>query len=108
MHENGNHLALGSAWVTPWGILFEGSYYSCRRALRDGWFEQALSRKPWLVRVAYVTAMGPQGGLYIQSETFDPDHVCQLVDHEANRADVEAYQARLRMLQEERRQLFRK
>lgn len=105
-HEHS--LTTEAAWVTPEGILFGGKYYSCRRALRDGWFGQAVEKKPWVVRIRWDATAGSEMRVYIESESEgnDSEYECYPVQHSAAAYDVEDYQAKLRRLQEERRLRF--
>jgi hypothetical protein len=106
MDTEHNGLIAEVAWVTPEGILFNGNYYSCKRAIRDGWYGQALVRKPWMVRVLHDPAGGPEKTMYIESEQIEPDYACHLIRNGTLPSDTESYQARLRMLQKERKQLL--
>ena len=48
-----NMLPGEKATVTGRGIKFRGLYFSCDRAIKEGWFEQARSKKSWRIDVAY-------------------------------------------------------
>lgn len=93
------------AWVTPDGILFDGKYYSCRRAIRDGWYKQAWNRQPWIVRVMRKQDEAEMQ-LYIESDSFDPDCLCSELIAVMPEEEAAAYQARLRGLLAKRKLLM--
>lgn len=100
-----NQLAVGTAWITPGGILFRGGFYSCRKALREGWFARAETGEPAAVQVLYDGAASAHPAIYIDSEEYMADCVCQLLPNKGKAGDAAVYQERIRELQEERKQL---
>lgn len=46
-------LKVSYAKVTPKGILFLGVRFSCIRAIREQWFEKAMLKRGWRIRVYY-------------------------------------------------------
>ena len=100
-----SQLAPEVAWVTPEGILFYGQYYSCRKALREGWFQRAQAEKPWMIRVLYNSEAGPHNGMYIESELFEPEYVCYSLTEYNKPSNAEDYQEKIRKLQQERREI---
>lgn len=105
MEEKLDRLKADMAWVTPYGILWNYRNYSCKRAVRDGWFELSHIRSPWMVRILYDPSAGPEGAVYIESDEFEPENVCFAVKNETDPAKAAAYQRKLRQLQQERKQL---
>ncbi|MDF2926879.1 MAG: hypothetical protein K0R57_5793 [Paenibacillaceae bacterium] len=99
------------AWVTPDGILFGGEYYSCRLAVREDWYRRALMGEPWMIQV--ISQSGRADRVYIEAEQeteqAGSDSACYALGKVPQKAgpagnpDVEAYQEKLRRLQDERR-----
>ena len=48
-----NLLPGDTATITARGIKFRGLYYSCERATKEAWFEQARSKKSWRIDATY-------------------------------------------------------
>lgn len=48
-----NLLPRGKGTVTERGIKFRGLYYSCERAMREGWYERARSNRSWRIDLAF-------------------------------------------------------
>lgn len=46
-------LPTGMATVTPFGIRFRGSFYSCPRAIEECWFDRARQEGSWKVPAGY-------------------------------------------------------
>lgn len=46
-------LVASQARVTTKGVLFRGLYYSCKRAIREQWFEKAAHKKSWKITIYY-------------------------------------------------------
>lgn len=46
-------LKISYAKVTPKGILFLGIRFSCIRAVKEQWFEKAMTEKGWRIKVYY-------------------------------------------------------
>ncbi|WP_438446661.1 hypothetical protein [Gorillibacterium sp. sgz5001074] len=101
-----SQMAVGTAWITPDGILFQGRYYSCRRALREGWFSRAADAEAEAVEVLYDEAAGFIEAIYIDSEEFQQDGLCHLLPGKVLSGQTAAYQERIRKLQEERKLLL--
>ncbi|MGN7765137.1 hypothetical protein [Paenibacillus sp. 22594] len=40
--------------VTTYGILYQGVYYTCSRAIRERWFEKAQRKYAWNIRIKYI------------------------------------------------------
>lgn len=103
--KNGK-LQAGTARITPQGILFRDSYYTCRLALRCGWYAQAMASGPWEIRVLHNAAEEQPEAVYIDSEDFEEERVCLLIDLPLAPSEAAEYQARLRKLADERRLLY--
>jgi putative transposase len=108
MFVDRNQLAEGTAWITPEGILFRGSFYSCRKALREGWFARAEERDPTAVQVLYEGTAAFHPAIYIDSEEFMEDCLCLLLPNRGLHENALVYQERIRKLQEERKQIRNK
>ena len=105
-------LRFGTAHLTREGILFAGSYYSSRFAIRQGWFERALPAGGEPIPVSYRAGCYPPTELYLdagaaaavaaESEGGEP-HTARILDKaELAPAILQAYQERFRSLLEER------
>lgn len=103
---NQGQLEAATARITPEGILFRDGCYTCRLALRYGWYEQAHLRGPWDIRVLYNPAEEQPEALYIDSEHFEEERVCHFIGVSRQPSETAAYQAKLRKLAEERRMLY--
>ncbi|MDF2938838.1 MAG: hypothetical protein K0Q90_4211 [Paenibacillaceae bacterium] len=105
---NGNHgqLEAAAARITPEGILFRDRYYTCRLALRYKWYEQALARGPWEIRVLFHPAEERPEALYIDSEHFEEERVCHFIGVPLQPSETAAYHTKLRKLADERKMLY--
>lgn len=101
-----NQLAEGTAWITPEGILFQGEYFSCRKALREGWYRRAEQGETWPVQVLFDPTVQQFEVIYIDSEEFAPDYLCYVLQRPVEPEYTAAYQERIRRLQEERKLLM--
>jgi len=99
MNVERDQLAGGTAWITPEGILFQGAFYSCRRALRDRWFARASAGDPTAVQVLYDRNAVKHAAIYIDSEEFMEDCLCQLLPDRGNPDQVVGYQEKIREAQ---------
>lgn len=108
MEVDRKQLAEGTAWITPGGILFRGAFYSCRKALREGWFARVEAGDPAAVTVLYDGAVDTQPAIYIDSAEFMEECLCQRLPDRGNPEDASLYQERIRQLQEERKQYMSK
>lgn len=106
MNGNQEQLEAAAAWITPEGILFRDRYYTCRLAIRYGWYEQARLRGVWEIRILYHPAEKQPQALYIDSEHFEEDRVCFFLGVRMEASETADYQAKLRKLADERRMLY--
>lgn len=105
MDVDRKQLGLGTAWITPDGILFRGGYYSCRRALREGWYDPS-NPEPKPVTVLYDEQSEYKDAIYIDSEAYDEDGLCRLLAaRDCHPESAARYQMRIRELKTERSEL---
>jgi hypothetical protein len=108
MSGNGKQeqLKAATAQITPEGILFKDRYYTCRLALRYNWYEQARVRGAWEIRILFHPEDEQPEAVYIDSEHFEEERVCQFIGVPMEPSETAAYQAKLRKLADERRMLY--
>lgn len=99
-----NQLAKGTAWITPEGILFRGLFYSCRRAIREGWFDRSGREEARPIEVLFDEAAGFKEAIYIDSEEFHEDGLCHLLPGKDSYGETDSYQEQIRRLQAQRKQ----
>lgn len=69
-----------SATITYKGIRFKGMYYSCEKALKEGWFSNARQKGNWKVTITY----DPRNVSYIYMWNGQDGQIeeCFLLDHQ--------------------------
>jgi hypothetical protein len=102
------------ASITEYGIHFErGMYYSCDRAIKEQWFQEAAMKKSWKITVAY----DPRCIKYIYILNKDGSYeVCRLLEHLRQYEELQyddfvfirKMQKRLEEKEEEKRRLNKK
>lgn len=65
-------LTQGKARITAQGIRFRGLYYTCKSAVREGWFATARQKSTWEVQVSYDPNRLDQIYIYLE-ETKGPE-----------------------------------
>lgn len=106
MNGKQGQLQAAAARITPEGILFRDRYYTCRLALRYRWYEQARLRGAWEIRILVDPTEERPDAVYIDSEHFEEERVCQYIGVPLKPSETAAYQAKLRKLADERRMLY--
>lgn len=84
--------------------MFRGGFYSCRRAIREGWFSRTGAGEARPVEVLYDDEAGYKEAIYIDSEEYHEDGLCHLLQGLPPSEEAAFYQEQLRKLQEERKQ----
>lgn len=107
MNVERDQLAEGTAWITPDGILFKGALYSCRRAIREGWFTQAgTDGGQSSIQVLYDAEAEQHAAIYIDSEFYSEEFLCYMLPVKVKPELAAAYQEQLRKLRDERKKLL--
>lgn len=90
------------AWVTPVGIFFRGDYYSCRKALKEQWFQRAREAGAWTIDLLLDPSKGSSSPIYIAGSEVTMDDLCFPLGESASspQAARDQYQAKIRELRE--------
>ncbi|ANE47223.1 hypothetical protein SY83_14175 [Paenibacillus swuensis] len=101
--------SVAEIWVTADGLRWNGNYYSCTVAIREGWYAQAASQGEWMIygRVAATgeTDDEARGKPILYIEQLGENLVCQTLSprsegHETALPDAELYYAAMQELKQ--------
>lgn len=84
------------ALVTVQGICFRDQYYSCREALREGWYEKAMI-KGWMITIYKYNVH--EDKLILRASQNKPDIICSRInDVEISTKNRDAYFTQMQQL----------
>lgn len=88
------------AWVTPEGIFFQGDFYSCRKALKQQWFQRAKETGSWKIAILADLSEGGVNSIYTADSEVTADDLCLPLTEQAASPDDsrDQYQAKIREL----------